>query len=139
MSSGCIFCEIIARTLPAQIVFEDKVSLAFLDKTPLFHGHCLLVPKRHCETLLGLLPTDVGPFFQASQRLIFAVQTAMQSQGTFVAINNIVSQSVPHLHAHIVPRTKGDGLKGFFWPRQKYQDDEQMASVAARIRLAIGN
>jgi histidine triad (HIT) family protein len=134
---ACKFCEIVAGTAPAERVYEDEFSLAFLDTKPLFHGHCLLVPKQHWVTLLELPEPEIGPLFLASQRVTAAVQKAMNAQGTFVAINNIVSQSVPHLHIHIVPRTKGDGLKGFFWPRTKYADEDHMTSVGEQIRSAL--
>lgn len=111
--------------------------LAFLDTTPLFPGHVLLVPRRHHETLMDLPGALVEPLFEAAQRLSAAVQSAMEAQGVFVAVNNVVSQSVPHLHVHVVPRTKGDGLRGFFWPRQKYASDDEAAAVAARIRESL--
>ncbi|HEV8038168.1 MAG TPA: HIT family protein [Bryobacteraceae bacterium] len=127
---GCKFCEIASKSA---VVFEDSISLGFLDHRPLFPGHTLLIPKDHYETLADLPPNLIGPFFRNAQRLAGAVERAMQADGTFVAINNRVSQSVPHLHVHIVPRKKGDGLRGFFWPRQKYQDEEQMRSVQDAI------
>jgi len=130
----CKFCEIASKSV---IVFEDVISLAFLDHRPLFPGHTLLIPKVHCETLADLPANLVGPFFANAQRLSGAVERGMQAEGTFVAINNRVSQSVPHLHVHIVPRKKGDGLRGFFWPRQKYRDEEQMRSVQAAIKAAL--
>jgi histidine triad (HIT) family protein len=126
----CKFCAIASQTF---VVFEDSISLAFLDYRPLFPGHTLLIPKDHYETLVDLPPNLIGPFFANAQKLARAVERAMQAQGTFVAINNRVSQSVPHLHVHIVPRKKGDGLRGFFWPRQKYRDEEQMRSVQSAI------
>ncbi|HUS18964.1 MAG TPA: HIT family protein [Terriglobales bacterium] len=134
---SCLFCQIVLRQVPAHIVFEDALSVAFLDTRPLFHGHCLLVTRAHCETLLDLPNDDVGPFFQTVQRLVAAIERSLSAQGAFVATNVKVSQSVPHLHVHIVPRTKGDGLKGFFWPRKKYRDDDEMAETASRIRRAL--
>jgi histidine triad (HIT) family protein len=128
--ASCKFCEIASQSV---IVFEDSISLGFLDHRPLFPGHVLLIPKDHYETLADLPPNLIGPFFGNVQRLTSAVERGMHAEGTFVAINNRVSQSVPHLHIHIVPRKKGDGLRGFFWPRQKYQDDEQMRAVQAAI------
>jgi histidine triad (HIT) family protein len=116
---GCLFCDIAAGKVAAKIIFEDEISVAFLDHRPLFAGHCLLIPKAHYATLTELPVELVGPFFLNAQHLTGAVQTAMKAQGSFVAMNNVVSQSVPHLHVHIVPRTKGDGLRGFFWPRLK--------------------
>ncbi len=130
----CLFCRIVVGELPAKIVFEDDVSMAFLDHRPLFPGHCLLVPKRHFETLLDLPKELVDPFFQNAQLLARAVELVLEAQGTFVAMNNRVSQSVPHLHVHVVPRRKKDGLKGFFWPRNKYQSEEEMTSVQEAIR-----
>jgi histidine triad (HIT) family protein len=132
MASGghCIFCGIASESF---IVFEDSISLAFLDHRPLFPGHMLLIPKDHYETLADLPANLIGPFFGNVQKLAGAVERAMQGEGSFVAINNRVSQSVPHLHVHIVPRKKGDGLRGFFWPRQKYRDEEQMRQVQSAI------
>lgn len=134
---GCIFCGIIEGKLPAHVVFDDEIALAFLDKTPLFHGHVLVVPRAHVVTLPELPATVVGPFFERVQTIARVVPKALGAQGTFIAQNNVVSQSVPHLHVHIVPRTKGDGLKGFFWPRSKYKTDEQMIEMAERIRAAF--
>jgi histidine triad (HIT) family protein len=134
---ACIFCDIVAKQLPAHVVLEDERVVAFLDKTPLFHGHVLVVPRAHIVTLLDLLPEDVGPLFERVQRVARAIPAALGAEGSFVAENNVVSQSVPHLHVHVVPRTKGDGLRGFFWPRTKYTGDAQMAEVAAKIRAAL--
>jgi histidine triad (HIT) family protein len=131
---ACVFCEIVAGTRPAHHVFEDESCLAFLDARPVFAGHVLLVPRDHVETFTDL-PTDrVAPLFTSAQRLARSVETALGADGTFVAMNNKVSQSVPHLHVHIVPRKKKDGLRGFFWPRQKYASEEDAARVAALIR-----
>jgi histidine triad (HIT) family protein len=136
-AKACIFCAIIGGELPAHVVLDDEVCLAFLDKTPLFHGHVLLVPRAHVVTLPELPPEAVGPLFTRAQAIARALPDALGSEGTFVALNNVVSQSVPHLHVHIVPRTKGDGLKGFFWPRTKYAGEEEMAAVAAKIRARL--
>jgi len=134
---SCLFCRIVSGELAGTIVYEDDVSIAFLDHRPIFHGHTLLVPREHVETL-GELPTEiVGPFFEAAQLLSLAVESAMEAEGTFVAMNNRVSQSVPHLHVHVVPRRKKDGLKGFFWPRTKYQSDEEMEEVKKKISDAV--
>jgi histidine triad (HIT) family protein len=133
----CVFCKIINNALPASIVYEDAEHVAFLDARPLFEGHTLLVPRAHVETLAGLGPDAVSPFFTLVQRLSVAIPQAMDAAGTFVAMNNTVSQSVPHLHCHIVPRNFKDGLRGFFWPRTKYADDAARDAVAARIAAAL--
>ena len=131
---ACIFCDVIAKKIPGQTVLEDEVAVAFLDVKPLFVGHVLVVPRQHVVTLPELPLDAVGPFFERVQAIARAVPEALGSQGTFVAMNNVVSQSVAHLHCHVVPRTKGDGLKGFFWPRTKYKDEEQMRATADKIR-----
>jgi len=136
MESVCAFCRIVAGDAPAATVFEDESSLAFLDHRPLFPGHCLLIPKTHYETLADLPRELTGPLFGNAKLLAGAVERAMQSEGSFVAINNRVSQSVPHLHIHIVPRSKKDGLRGFFWPRRKYESAAAMESVRNRIQEA---
>jgi histidine triad (HIT) family protein len=123
----CLFCEIAAGKVEAKIIFEDEISVAFLDHRPLFPGHVLLIPKAHYATFTDLPAELVGPFFLNAQHLTTAMQAAMNAQGSFVAMNNVVSQSVAHLHVHIVPRTKGDGLRGFFWPRQKPGELELLA------------
>ena len=133
----CLFCRIASGELTATIVYEDDNSVAFLDHRPLFPGHTLLVPREHVETL-GELPAKlVGPYFEAAQLLARAVESAMEAEGTFVAMNNRVSQSVPHLHVHIVPRRRKDGLKGFFWPRTKYKDGEEMEEVKKKIATTL--
>jgi histidine triad (HIT) family protein len=134
---SCLFCGIVNGEITASIVFEDDISLAFLDHRPLFHGHSLLIPKQHFETLTDLPSELVQPLFQNAKTLTTAIETAMQAQGTFVAMNNRVSQSVPHLHIHIVPRRKGDGLKGFFWPRTKYSGDADMRRVQELIQAEV--
>lgn len=123
--------------MPAVSVFEDRVSMAFLDHRPLFPGHCLLVPREHHETLSDLPTELVAPFFANVQLLARAVEMALGAEGTFVAMNNRVSQSVPHLHAHIVPRRRKDGLKGFFWPRNKYKSEEEKLQIQGAIQLAV--
>jgi histidine triad (HIT) family protein len=135
--AGCVFCSILDRETSAHVVLEDDVALAFLDARPLFPGHVLVVPRAHVETLTDLPVAEVGRYFERVQRVAAAVRGAMGAQGTFVAINNTVSQSVPHLHTHVVPRTKGDGLKGFFWPRTRYRDDDHAAEVAASIAAVL--
>jgi len=134
---SCLFCEIVNRNVSASIVFEDEISIAFLDHRPLFPGHCLLVPKAHFETLSDLPTELVGPFFQNAQLLARAVESALEAEGSFVAMNNRVSQSVPHLHVHVVPRRSKDGLKGFFWPRNKYVDEAHMQAVQKSIQTTL--
>lgn len=129
----CVFCAIVAGRSPAHVVADDDRCLAFLDRTPLFVGHTLVVPRTHVDTLPDLPVDQVAPFFSAVRDLAAVVRDVLGAQGTFVAMNNTVSQSVPHLHAHVVPRTKGDGLKGFFWPRTRYADDAEAASTAAAL------
>src|SRR5215213_1607674 len=136
MDASCLFCRIVSGELPASVVYEDDNSVAFLDHRPLFHGHTLLVPREHVETLGELSSKVVAPYFEAAQLLSRAVESGMEAEGTFVAMNNRVSQSVPHLHVHVVPRRKKDGLKGFFWPRTKYKDEE-MEEVKKRIVTAL--
>ena len=136
-ASSCLFCAIITEEQPAARVYADPHTVAFLDHSPLFPGHILLVPRAHHQTLTDLPPAQVGPLFQVAQRLARAVETALGAGGTFVALNNRISQSVPHLHIHVVPRNKGDGLRGFFWPRTRYASPETMAEVAARIAAAV--
>ena len=131
---GCVFCGILASPEKAHGVFEDAGVFAFLDHRPLFPGHTLVLPRQHVETLADLPERRVGPFFREVQQIEAAVRTAMEAQGSFVAENNVVSQSVPHLHVHVVPRRRKDGLRGFFWPRTRYASEAQMAAVAAGIR-----
>jgi histidine triad (HIT) family protein len=138
-STTCAFCRIIRGEEQASLVFEDSISLAFLDRRPLFPGHCLLVPKAHVETLADLPAPLVGPLFQNAQLLERAIEEGLGADGTFVAINNRVSQSVPHLHIHLVPRHRKDGLKGFFWPRQRYQDDAALRQMQETLRAAIAH
>jgi histidine triad (HIT) family protein len=133
----CLFCRIVSGELPATVVHEDENTVAFLDHRPLFPGHTLLVPRQHVETLGDLDTKLVGPYFEAAQLLARAVEAAMSAEGTFVAMNNRVSQSVPHLHVHIVPRRRKDGLKGFFWPRTKYTSDEEMEEVQGKITASL--
>jgi histidine triad (HIT) family protein len=137
LPDDCLFCRIVAGEEAAEIVFSDEISLAFLDVRPLFHGHSLLIPRAHHETL-GDLPDElIEPYFRNARMLSLAIRDAMGAQGSFVAINNVVSQSVPHLHAHVVPRVKKDGLRGFFWPRTKYEASEHAAETAAKVRAAV--
>ncbi len=134
----CVFCRIVAGEAPAHVVLDDEVAVGFLDVRPLFPGHVLLVPRHHVVTLPDLPADEVAPLFCRAQRLAGAMVEGLGAQGSFVAMNNTVSQSVPHLHVHVVPRTKGDGLKGFFWPRTKYDSEEHAAEVAARLRAHLG-
>jgi histidine triad (HIT) family protein len=136
MPGTCVFCSIVAGETPAERVLDEPDMVAFLDARPVFKGHTLLVPREHHVTLADLPATLRDPFLAAAQRLSTAVVEGLGAQGSFVAMNNVVSQSVAHLHLHVVPRTKGDGLRGFFWPRTKYADDEA-AAYAARLRAAL--
>ncbi len=129
----CVFCRIVCGDEPAHEVLRDAVAVAFLDVRPLFPGHVLVVPRPHVVTLPDLAVAGVAPLFERVRMLSAAVRDATGAQGSFVALNNQVSQSVPHLHVHVVPRTRGDGLRGFFWPRTRYDSDDHAASVAASI------
>lgn len=133
---SCVICDIAAGTIPADWVWRDDRVIAFLDHRPLFKGHVLVSPVTHVDTLPGLPPELLAPVFGVVQRVATAVVDALGAGGSFTAINTVVSQSVPHLHVHVVPRTKGDGLRGFFWPRTRYADGEA-ADYAARLRAAL--
>ena len=135
--TACVFCAIIAGSVPAMVVTSTDDHLAFLDARPVFKGHLLVVPKVHVVTLADLPADGVGPLFRFVRRLSVAVEAGLSAGGTFVANNNKVSQSVAHLHVHVVPRTKGDGLRGFFWPRTRYASDEEAAGYATRIAAAL--
>jgi histidine triad (HIT) family protein len=137
VSPSCPFCQIAAGAAPAERVLVEDALLAFLDRSPLQKGHLLVVPRAHVPTLLELPAPQLGPFFAAVQRLARAVETGLGAEGSFVAANTKVSQSVPHLHVHVVPRKKGDGLRGFFWPRLKYASDAERADYARRLRDAL--
>ena len=137
MATDCLFCKIASGEVAADLVYEDEKAVGFLDHRPLFPGHVLLVPRQHVVTLADLPGGEVGGFFQTVQRLEKAVERGMEAEGSFVAINNVVSQSVPHLHVHIVPRKKKDGLKGFFWPRSRYRDEAHAKETAERVRAAL--
>lgn len=134
---SCTFCAIVAGELSAHTVLDEPGAVAFLDARPVFKGHLLLVPREHIETFPDLPAARVGPLMASAQRLAAAVVSGLGAQGSFVAMNNVVSQSVPHLHVHVVPRTKGDGLRGFFWPRTKYADEAEARSYADRLRRAL--
>ena len=137
--ADCVFCSIVRGEIPAYLVLDDPIAVAFLDTRPLFPGHVLVVPRGHHQTLTDLPVELLGLLFERVQRMAGAVQAAMGAAGTFVAMNNTVSQSVPHLHVHVVPRNRRDGLKGFFWPRGKYRDDAHATDVAASIRAALAS
>ena len=135
--SGCVFCAIAGGEHDALVVLEDAATLAFLDSRPLFPGHTLLVTRAHVETLADLPDELIGELFANARLLARAMEEGLGAQGSFVAINNRVSQSVPHLHVHVVPRTKGDGLRGFFWPRQKYRDEAHAEETQQALRDAV--
>jgi len=136
VSPDCVFCRIVTGEVPSDVVLETEDVVAFLDQRPVFKGHVLLVPREHVVTLPDLPARLRDPFLAAGQRLAAAMVDALGAQGSFVAVNNVVSQSVAHLHLHVVPRTKGDGLRGFFWPRTKYAEGEA-AEYAVRLRAAL--
>ena len=136
-SASCAFCQIVAGQIASHVVFEDERSLAFLDNRPLFLGHSLLVPREHHETLLDLPDDLVTVLFTNARLLARAMEAGLDAEGSFVALNNRVSQSVPHLHVHVVPRRRKDGLRGFFWPRQKYTDDAHAEEVARVLRETL--
>jgi histidine triad (HIT) family protein len=134
---GCLFCAIVSGEKPAEIVVDAPTVVGFLDARPVFKGHVLLVPREHIDTLIEL-PDELMPdLLGAARSVAAAVKVAYGAQGSFVAMNNVVSQSVPHLHVHVVPRTKGDGLRGFFWPRTKYADEAEATDYAERLRKAL--
>jgi histidine triad (HIT) family protein len=135
--SDCVFCEIVSGARPAHVVFSDDVAIAFLDARPVFKGHVLVAPLEHYVTLADLPADLLGPLFLRVQRVSAAMPAAFGAQGSFIGENNVVSQSVPHLHVHVVPRTKGDGLRGFFWPRTRYADDTEADEYARRLREAL--
>jgi histidine triad (HIT) family protein len=135
--ADCIFCAIAAGTTRAHIVLTDELTVGFLDARPVFKGHVLVVPREHYQTLADLPGRLIEPFFRSVRLVSAVIPVALGAEGTFVAVNNVVSQSVPHLHAHVVPRTKGDGLRGFFWPRHKYDSEAEAAAYAAKIRAVI--
>ncbi len=137
VAGSCVFCRIVQGSEPAFVVGREARAFAFLDTNPLFPGHVLVVPRRHVVTLAELDPPAIGPFFTYVQRIDAAVRLAMDAAGSFVAMNNVVSQSVAHLHVHVVPRNRRDGLRGFFWPRARYSDDDAAQSVATRIASVL--
>jgi len=134
---GCTFCGVISGDVAARIVMSDDVAVAFLDRSPVFKGHVLIAPRGHVVTLPDLDHDLVGPFFERVQRIASVMPDALDCDGTFVAINNVVSQSVAHLHVHVVPRRRKDGLRGFFWPRTRYASDAEAEDYAARLSAAL--
>jgi histidine triad (HIT) family protein len=137
VAASCTFCAIISGSVAAHLVLDDEVAVAFLDHRPVFKGHVLLAPREHIETLADLPDALIQPLFARTRAFARAVESGLEADGTFVAINNRVSQSVPHLHVHIVPRRRKDGLRGFFWPRTKYAGDDEMTEYATKIRSAL--
>jgi len=137
MGSGCIFCKIVAGEIQAPKVWEDDNVVVFLDHGPLFHGHLLICPKTHFDTLPDVPPELLQPLFTVAQQVSRAVELGLGADGSFLAINNKISQSVPHLHIHIIPRRRGDGMKGFFWPRHPYRDAEHAEEVRSRLESAM--
>ena len=138
MTNGtCIFCRIAAREIPSDIVHEDERTLTFLDSSPVFPGHLLVIPRMHVETLSDLPDEELRPYFAQVRRATAVVETALDAEGSFVAQNNRVSQTVPHLHVHVIPRRRKDGMKGFFWPRRPYRDEEHRAEIVERLKKAF--
>ena len=137
VNPNCMFCKIVAKAVEAAIVLENNEVLVFLDHRPLFPGHCLVIPKTHLETIQDLSDDLVTTLFSMAKMLASAMELGLHAEGTFIAANNRVSQSVPHFHLHVVPRRKGDGLKGFFWPRRKYKDQEEIHQTIAALQSAI--
>ncbi|MGW2253370.1 HIT family protein [Kitasatospora sp. NPDC001660] len=133
----CLFCAVVAGEAATYLVMEDEGAVAFLDHRPLFPGHVLVVPRPHVATLTDLAAAEVGPFFLSVQRMTAAVERGMAAAGSLVLANNRISQSVPHLHVHVIPRNPGDGLRGFLWPRTRYRDEREAVGIAARIRSAL--
>ncbi|MGH9114583.1 MAG: HIT family protein [Acidimicrobiales bacterium] len=133
----CVFDQIVAGTLPAQIVLDEPGLLGFLDSRPVFAGHTLVVPRSHVATVAGVPAEELGPLLDAGRRVAAAQRSALGADGTLFLLNDVVSQSVPHVHLHVVPRRRGDGLRGFLWPRTRYRDDAEAAAVAAKLRAAL--
>jgi histidine triad (HIT) family protein len=136
-AKSCTFCQIVAGEIPAHVVLDEPELLGFLDTRPVFKGHVLLVTREHINALPELPARLREPLLEATQRLARAAVDGLGAQGSFVATNTVVSQSVPHLHVHVVPRTKGDGLRGFFWPRTKYHSDDEATEYASRLADAL--
>lgn len=136
-SSRCTFCAIVAGEVPSHTVVQNDACVGFLDTRPVFPGHTLIVPRTHRETLMDLDAQELGRLFAVAQEVCSAMERALGAHGTFVAVNNRVSQSVPHVHVHVVPRRKGDGLRGFFWPRTPYASEAEAEAVAGKLREAM--
>ncbi len=134
---GCLFCAIVAGAEPATLVVEEPDVVGFLDHRPVFKGHTLLVPREHFATLPDLPERLLVPLFGAAQRVAAAMVDGLGAQGSWVSMNNVVSQAVPHLHVHVIPRARKDGLRGFYWPRTRYESDAEMEEIAAKLRAAI--
>jgi histidine triad (HIT) family protein len=137
--SDCVFCDIVSGAHAAEVVYADDHAVVFLDRSPVFKGHVLVVPRQHVVTLPDLPPAELAPYFAVVQRIASVMPGALDADGTFVALNNVVSQSVAHLHAHVVPRRRKDGLRGFFWPRVRYVDAAEAASYAQRLASRLGD
>ncbi|MGH9628611.1 MAG: HIT family protein [Bryobacteraceae bacterium] len=137
MSENCVFCKIVSGEIKACKIDEDDKSIVFLDTSPVFHGHCLISPKEHFETLMDVPVARLEPLFSKAQLVARAVEKGLGSDGSFIAINNRVSQTVPHLHVHVIPRKRKDGMKGFFWPRHKYRDEAHMEETRQALQSAM--
>jgi histidine triad (HIT) family protein len=135
--TDCIFCRIASGEIATEVIAQDENTLVFLDHSPVFPGHLLIVPRKHVDTLIDLPDDQLAPFLAQVRRASKAVETGLGAEGSFVAINTKVSQTVPHLHAHVMPRKKGDGMKGFFWPRRNYSDDAHRQEIVAKLREAF--
>ena len=135
--ADCIFCRIIAGEIPAYTIYEDDATMVFLDSGPLFPGHCLVCPKEHYNTLPEVPPPMLVPLFSTAQLIARAVEHGLSAEGSFIAVNNKISQSVPHLHVHVIPRRRGDGMKGFFWPRRPYRDQQHAEETQQALIAAV--
>ena len=136
---GCVFCKIVRGEMKTHQVYEDQDTIVFLDNGPIFAGHCLVCPKTHVETVMDLPDRLMTPLLSTARLVAQAVERGLNAQGSFMAINNRISQSVPHLHMHVIPRTRGDGMKGFFWPRRPYRDEQHAAETADALRRALAD
>jgi histidine triad (HIT) family protein len=136
-TEGCVFCKIAQGALNAETIHEDESCIVFLDNGPLFAGHCLVCPKQHFDTLMDIPPELLQPLFQNVQMIARAVEKGLGAEGSFIAVNNKISQSVPHLHVHVIPRRRKDGMKGFFWPRKPYRDEVELRETADALRRAV--